>query len=214
MFKITNRVLEPYLDKLGAKSLNDLTDEQLIDLVDDNPNLNAQALFFEADKSKQGALRYRGIFDRFGTIKRIRQANSFSDYMGIEYWTERQLTIAEDRRLLEELRANMRGDESLRLLAEMGLGFYNLEPGDTIELDITRGWVEKVLKKKPYAEYLEITDLDEDNSKEAVQSRVNESKSKMLKTLTYKEKQQLAKENDLPAGGTDEELTARLEMVV
>lgn len=146
MYRIKNISLEPVLRQYKIQSLNDLTDDQLTELCNNNKNLNVQMQFYTIkDEKKRG--KRRGGFDRYKTIDYMKLANTFSDYMGKEYWESRHQQIADERDLIGEISEHKRGDDTFKAMANIGFGFYNLKPGEEQIIDVTGRWIKDYLAK-------------------------------------------------------------------
>jgi hypothetical protein len=210
MYRITNISLDKYLTQYKVKSLDALNDDQLVELCTSNPNINALPVY-----RKIAGNRGRGSFDRHNTIKAINNANSFSDYMGAEYWTTRHEEIAQGADLLNEVALNMNGENTLQAFSDIAFGFHKLAPGKSVEIDVTSEWVKVVLKKKPVAKLLKIEDLDaQPMTDEVLEEKLESNKATMLNNLDLNELRKLAKSKDLSGGGTRDEIIERLSKVV
>lgn len=151
--------------------------------------MNTSPAFFMTEDN-QGR-KIRGDLDRIATIKALESAHSFSDYMSKEYWRGEHIQLAEDSQLAHKVEESDTGKDTFELFADVGLGFHNLKPGQSIELNITRSWVHEYLKKKPVYKQLKIENLETSTEESAV------DRAKTLEQMERSELEELAKEKDV-----------------
>lgn len=205
MYRIKNISLDKILKSTGLTNLEDVTEDQLTDLIIDNKDLTTPLIYFQERDRLTGAFK-RGDIDMMATIKLLKQSLTFSTYMDTSYWQKSHQDKAEKMKLLEKLSGAQSGNTVFEILSDAGLGFYDLRPGESVSVDVTTRWVKDVLKHQPMAKYLEIVNEDDLTEKlDAPEVRVQD-----LEDMRHVDLQNLAKEKGLPHYGTKDELIQRL----
>lgn len=152
MFTATNTVLNDVLAKYEVS---------VTDLI----NLDAEKLrrfceevkvtpIYELDPRTKKPMK----LDKRRTVKQILSDKSFSEYMGDTYWDEEIRVLAETYDVRKRLEAHTRGEDTFRTLAEIGVGFYQLGPGKSVEVNFTVRWLEEVWFTKPASKFVELKD--------------------------------------------------------
>lgn len=154
MFRVTNKSFEGVI----TKRLSEMDSDELLDACE---KLGATVAWRIDPKTRR-----RLSIDRLTTTKNLTLQYTFSVYMGDSYWTERQIQRSEEDGVMELLKKHTRGDETFQLMADFGVGFHKLEPGESVDVDFTRRWVEDELMKLPMSKFLKVEDLEKDEEVE------------------------------------------------
>lgn len=165
MYKVKNIALKNDLINYGVKSLEELSDQQLIELTLKFGCIVAKppqdALKTTVATSMNESFRSPATITRFDRINQLNSDLGLSIYMGREHWEERHEKQLVDRGGVSILQRVDDGRQTFKLMKDMRVGIYQLEPGQEAEVDWTETWVKEVLIKHPVMSRIELTDLSD-----------------------------------------------------
>ena len=157
MWTITNKAFEPVYKKYKVKALKELTDKQLKEACTSRTmGLNHTPVF--ESKTVNGVPNVI-VLKKHETIKALIKDKTVKEYVDVNYWDEEDEELDGEAELRRQMIETDMGDTQYELLAEYGLGIYNLKPGESTELKDTERmeeWIEEVLAKLPIAYHLDI----------------------------------------------------------
>lgn len=149
MITIKNIAIEQICEKYKVKTLKELTDIQLKEIC-----LNYGIIAKSQQVNKNGVKTM--VFQRILTEQQIIKDLTFSDYVSAEYWTEDVLKTMDEVSMQKQISEDVDGGQTLKRFAEYNIGFYELKPGQSQELNASFDWIDGYFKNKPYAIYFEI----------------------------------------------------------
>lgn len=157
MYRITNNIFEHIS---LPRRLEDMDGDDLVEFINNNKDVSVPLVYLKEIDPLTGMSK-NGDIDTLATIKMLKKSFSFSAYMDTSYWTSTHTKRAEQMQLLRKLKEASEGEVIFELMADMGFGFYNLQPGKSTELDVPARWVSDYLKVQPMAKYLKIEKVEE-----------------------------------------------------
>lgn len=141
MYKLTNRSLEPILEKFGVESLDEVSMDDLYLVCEE---LGVKGIFLKDKKGRATEL------DRFETISEIEDTLTLTVYMGQPYWNEAQRNKVEANDVLTRLSKVTRGERTFDIMEKMKLGVNNLRPGASVEVDWNPRYIREVWATTPW----------------------------------------------------------------
>jgi hypothetical protein len=87
-------------------------------------------------------------FDVLNTQKKILNNFCFSYYMDLSYFRQEHKALAEKRKLKKTLSKATSGADTYTAFADLGLGFYRLLPGQSVDIDVNKLWITDYLSKQ------------------------------------------------------------------
>lgn len=156
--RITNISLDWVYEQYKVRDLRSLDEDDLLEVCQ-NDKIRVNPVFRFKNNRVVG-------FDHRATIKAILSAFTFSEYVSSDYWSAKTRKDMKKMRFMADMQEHSTGRETFQQYAFYGLGFADLTPGSSVELEVPRRWVEDVLVGTPenpkgMARYLTVEDLDE-----------------------------------------------------
>lgn len=247
MYRFKNISLEPVFAKYDTRDFNTLSDNTLIELCTE---LNIIPEFMIDVVNTPGAadgytfvtsVTQMGNFDKYATVRKIMKTFTYNVFVEQTYWRPSDVEKANKFRLakrLKEIQSN-KHNELYQLFQDIGLGFAELKPGMSIELDCPPRWVNEYFLKSPMHRMfsmenrilIQVEDLDAQvdlsakseelmkatqQKEEALilaEAQAREKKLTDVDQLNYRQLQEKAKLNGYPkvVGATTEQLKAFLQ---
>jgi len=149
MYKIRNKAFDALLKKYDIESVYSLNSEQLREVCKD------YGVNYKVKRNVRGE---QDGLDMLSTCEILEGMFTFSEYMGDNYWEERQLQISKEHELIQRMESDSSGEDTFKKYARAKLGFHNLRPGAEVEVEWTAAFIFEVMAHKPAVKFLEITD--------------------------------------------------------
>lgn len=153
MYLVRNKSLDTVYETLKTHDLYSLSDEQFEEAC---RILKIKPVY--KTKTVGSSSRRIGL-NKSETIKLIESMHSYDMYINQSYWTDEQLQIDEDLDLIGQMKNHISGRETFELMSRVKLGFSNLKPNQTQELDATMDWLQDEFGVHPLSKFIEVKDL-------------------------------------------------------
>jgi len=169
MYTIKNVAFDKVYKKYGVKSLAQLTDAQLADACD----MLHESAIWERDKQMRPIK-----IKRSKTISYLEDQFKFDDYQPWSYASAEQIALLEENEGREVTVKHETGEQTFRFYQDLALGFWDLKPGETREVDYTQSYMMKEFINRPYCnEKLDLVQVfDEDGNRILKNKTVEEFK--------------------------------------
>jgi len=152
MFTLRNKSLDGVLKKFNVSSLMELDSNQLEEVAK-----KAQVIaIWDYDTTYDIPRRIK--LNKIETIEIIEKSLTVDMYIDRLFWNIEQETIAAEYNVLSKLKKHTQGSQTFELMAKVGLGVYNLKPGESAKINASKSWIEDVLLEHPIMKLLEVKD--------------------------------------------------------
>lgn len=159
-YTVENISLRDSLAKYNVKSLDELTDDELVQFCHDELR-ESHVPKTDAKGKVIGMVKRRGDKKNPGTIDSILRTTSVTFSVGSEYWDSEVLKLAEEMEFDELVKHHETGEETFGLLSSLGVAVFKLEYGKKVEgIFLPSTYIREVLVGSAYAKRCEFTDED------------------------------------------------------
>lgn len=140
MYRFTNISFERLLPEFGITDLSTASNDVLVRICE---KVGITPVWESKDSKLTGNLL------RLKTIELIEKSKSYDIYMDEGFFEERHRQSADENKIKDSLKEHSSGRQTFQLFQRLKIGFSELKPGTSIDLDVTKRWVEDIAMKHP-----------------------------------------------------------------